>query len=177
MDPEERKLRIHEIRVEILLHVVTDLAQTIKSSSRSTYPMLEDTRALCAGMVRERLDADRFLFDDSEETALERCRGSWPPVVSALAGDAGARSGLDEAAVLFKRHVLPLQRVAKTRGRYWAAWRAVCPWALSQGALGQILPMTHKAFHAFLLGRPVIPMYPPGDQALCPRHTSVSQAI
>jgi len=46
MDPEERKLRIHEIRVEILLQVGTDLAQTIRFSSRSIYPMLEDTRAL-----------------------------------------------------------------------------------------------------------------------------------
>jgi hypothetical protein len=43
-----------------------------------------------------------------------------------------------------------MQRAAKTRGQYWAAWRTVCTWALSQGALGQILPMTQKALHAFL---------------------------
>jgi len=53
MDPEERRLRIQEIRVEILLQVGTDLAQTIKFSSRSIYPMLEDTRALRAVMERE----------------------------------------------------------------------------------------------------------------------------
>ena len=150
MDPEERKLRIHEIRVEILLQVGTDLAQTIRFSSRSIYPMLEDTSALRVVMERERLDVDRLLFDDSEETELERCRGSWRPAVSALTGGAGARPGLDEAASLFERHVLPMQRVAKTRGRYWSAWRAVCTSALSQGALAQILPMTQKAFHAFL---------------------------
>ena len=150
MDPEERKLRIHEIRVEILLQVGTDLAQTIRFSSRSICPILEDTRALRVVKERERLDVDRLLFDDSEETELERCRGSWRPAVSALTGGAGARPGLDEAASLFERHVLPMQRVAKTRGRYWSAWRAVCTWALSQGALAQILPMTQKAFHAFL---------------------------
>ena len=150
MDPEERKLRIHEIRVEILLQVGTDLAQTIRFSSRSIYPMLEDTSALRVVMERERLDVDRLLFDDSEETELERCRGSWRPAVSALTGGAGARPGLDEAASLFERHVLPMQQVAKTRGRYWSAWRAVCTSALSQGALSQILPMTQKAFHAFL---------------------------
>ena len=77
MDPEERRLRVHEIRVEILLQVGTDLAQTIKFSSRSIYPILEDTRALRAVMDRERLDVDRLLFDEWDEAALERCRGSW----------------------------------------------------------------------------------------------------
>ena len=150
MDPEERKLRIHEIRVEILLQVGTDLAQTIRFSSRSIYLVLEDTRAQRAVMEREQLDVGRLLFDDSEETELERCRGSWRPAVSALIGGAGSRPGLEEVASLLERHVLPMQRVAMTRGRYWSAWRAVCTWAPSQGALAQILPMTQKAFHAFL---------------------------
>jgi len=119
MDTEERKLRLHEIRVEILLQVGTDLAQTIKFSSRSIYPMLEDTRALRVVMERETrmLDVDRLLFDDSGETELERCRGSWRPAVSALTRGLGARPGLEEAASLFERHVLPMQRVAKTRRR------------------------------------------------------------
>ena len=77
MDPEERRLQVHEMRVEILLQVGTDLAQTIKFSSRSIYPILEDTRALRAVMDRERLDVDRLLFDEWDEAALERCRGSW----------------------------------------------------------------------------------------------------
>ena len=134
MDPEERKLRIHEIRVEILLQVGTDLAQTIRFSSRSIYLVLEDTRAQRAVMEREQLDVGRLLFDDLEETELERCRGSWRPAVSALIGGAGSRPGLEEVASLFERHVLPMQRVAMTRGRYWSAWRAVCTWAPSQGA-------------------------------------------
>lgn len=77
--------------------------------------------------------------------------------MSEIAGDPRGRSGINEAAQLFERHVLPMQRVARTRGKYWTAWRAVCTWALSQGALSQILPMTPeafpmtpKAFHAFL---------------------------
>ena len=134
MDPEERKLRVHEIRVEILLQVGTDLAQTIKFSSRSIYPMLEDTRALRAVMVRERLDVDRLLFDDSDETVLERCRGSWRPAVSAMTGDTSVRPGLDEAASLFERHVLPMQRVAKTRGRYWAEEGCVHVGAVARGS-------------------------------------------
>ena len=95
MDPEERKLRIHEIRVEILLQVGTDLVQTIRFSSRSIYLVLEDTRAQRAVMEREQLDVGRLLFDDSEETELDRCRGSWRPAVSALIGGAGsgARGG------------------------------------------------------------------------------------
>ena len=78
MDTEERKLRLHEIRVEILLQVGTDLAQTIKFSSRSIYPMLEDTRALRVVMEREMLDVDRLLL-------MTRERRSWND-----AGAAGA---------------------------------------------------------------------------------------
>jgi len=152
MDPEERRLRLHELRVEILLQVGSDLAGTIRFTPRSTYPTLDNTVALRAVLAREMLDAGRLLFDDSEETAaeLERCRGSWWPAMSALAGDADHRPNLDAAASLFERHVLPMRRAAKTRKQYCRAWRAVCTWALSQGALGQILPMTSKALHAFL---------------------------
>ena len=150
MNPEERKLRVHEIRVEILLQVGSSLAHTVRFSAQCTYPTLDNVTALRAVMQREGLDIGRLLFDDSEETALERCRGNWRQSVADLVGDVGQRPGLDAAASLFERHVLPMQRVSRTRGRYWTAWRAVCTWALSQGALGQILPMTQKALHAFL---------------------------
>lgn len=150
MDPEERRLRVHELRVEILLQVGSGLASTIRFSPRSTYPTLDNTVAMRVVMERERLDACRILFDDSEETELERCRGSWRPAMSSLAGETGRRPDVDAAAELFERHVLPMQRAVKTRKKYCTAWRAVCTWALSQGALGQILPMTQKALHAFM---------------------------
>jgi len=130
MDAEERKLRLHEIKVEILLRVGPSMAAGVRFSTRSTYPMLEGTDVLKYAMELERLDVGRLLYDDSGETELERCRGSWRPAVSALAGDAEHRPGLDDAAGLFERQVLPLQRAARTRGLYWAAWRAVCTWAV-----------------------------------------------
>ena len=71
------------------------------------------------------LDADRLLFDDSEETELERCRGSWRPAVSALARDADERLHLETAVSLFERHVLPIHRAAKTRKQYCRDWWAV----------------------------------------------------
>ena len=150
MDPDERKMRMHELRVEILLQVRSSLAHTVRFSRHSTYPMLDNVVALRAVMERESLDVGRLLLDDSEETELERCNGSWRPAMSSLAGAVGHRPRVDEAAALFERHVLPMRLAAKTRGKYWSAWRAVCTWALSQGALAQILPMTTKAFHAFL---------------------------
>ena len=172
MDPEERKLRIHEIRVEILLQVGTDLAQTIRFSSRSIYPMLEDTRALRVVMERERLDVDRLLFDDSEETELERCRGSWRPAVSALTGGAGARPGLDEAASLFERHVLPMQRVAKTRGRYWSAWIGT----VTRGA-GSDPTNDSEGVPCISLRCFVVPMHSTCGQALHSCHPSASSTL
>lgn len=150
MNRSERDLRFHEMRVEILLQVGPEFAPTLRFNTRSVYPTLQNTEALKMTMERERLDVEKLLFDDSPETPLERCRGSWRATISEIAGDPRGRSGLNEAAQLFERHVLPMQRVARTRSKYWTAWRAVCTWALSQGALSQILPMTPKAFHAFL---------------------------
>ena len=150
MDPEEQRLRVHELRVEILLQVGSDLASTIRFAPRSTYPMLDNTVALRAVLEREALDAGRILFDDSDETELERCRGSWRMAMSSLAGETDQRPNVEEAASLFERHVLPMRRAVKTQKQYCRAWRAVCTWALSLGALGQILPMTQKALHAFL---------------------------
>jgi hypothetical protein len=82
METEERRLRVHVLRVEILLQVGSQLADTIRFTPRSTYPTLDNTVALRAVMEREGLDVGRLLYDDSEETELERCRGSWRHIVS-----------------------------------------------------------------------------------------------
>ena len=122
---------MHELRVEILLQVGSNLVGTIRFTQHSTYPILDNTVALRAVIEREIMDAGKLLFDDSEETELERCRGSWRPAMSALAGEADQRPDIETAAALFERDVLPMRRAAKTRKQYCRPWRAVCTWALS----------------------------------------------
>jgi hypothetical protein len=70
-----------------------------------------------------------MLFDDSEETELEQCRGGWRPAMSHLAGVADPGPDIETAASVFERRVLPwrpLSRAAKTRKQYCRARRAVC---------------------------------------------------
>ena len=73
MDPEERRLQVHEMRVEILLQVGSSFGWH-NTAQRSTHPMLYNTVALRADLEGEGLDVGLLLFNDSEETELER---SW----------------------------------------------------------------------------------------------------
>jgi hypothetical protein len=103
------------------------------------------------------LDVDWLLFDDSGETELKRCRGSWHPAVSALTGGLGARPGLDEAASLFERHVLPMQRVAKTRGRYCVEGRLHMG-TVARGT-GSDFAYDSEGVSCLSLGRSVFPVH------------------
>ena len=62
MDHRERKLRLHEKRMEILLRECPDLDGTIQFSPRSTYPMLDNIVAMRAVMKREGLGSGRLLL-------------------------------------------------------------------------------------------------------------------
>ena len=150
MNMDERGQRVWELRVNLLLEVGSNLAQHVVFRPRCIYPTLAGTRAIRAVLEREGLGTDRILLDDHEQTELEKCKGNWRPAVSGLAGPADERPDLESAAALFEKHVLPMQRGHKTRCKHWTSWLGICTWAVSQGALGQILPMTEKAMHAFL---------------------------
>lgn len=93
--------------------------------------------------------------------------------MSKIAGSANERPNWDTAAALLVKHVLPMSRAHRTRCKHWTSWQGVCNLAVSQGALGQILPMTEKALHAFLwdallfqCGLPVLKPFLASIQAL-----------
>ena len=147
---DERAHRARELRVNVLLEVGPEVAPQVVFRSRCVYPTLANMCPIRAVLAREGLNVDRILYDDHEETELKKCKGNWRPAMSNIAGPTNERPNLDTAAALFVKHVLPMSRAHRTRSKHWTSWQGVCTWAVSQGALGQILPMTEKALHAFL---------------------------
>ena len=177
MDPGERAVRVRELRVEILLEVGSDLAHTVKLSSRSTYPTLANTTALKMVIEREGLSWERLLFDDHDETELEKCNGRWRPTMSAIAGPPSERASLDQAAGLFEKHVLPMRTVAKTRSKYWSGWRAVLTWALSLSeGVGVRSAHDTGSLPCVSLGRTIFPVYAAGDTVCVEHHSGQAQA-
>ena len=54
---------------------------------------------ILAVLAREGLDVDRILYDDHEETELEKSRGNWRPVMSKTAGQPTSRFGYRCSAI------------------------------------------------------------------------------
>ena len=50
----------------------------------------------------------------------------------------------------FNRHVLPMERAHRTRGKYLTHRRTVLTWAVWKGVLPQLLPMSDDLLRAFL---------------------------
>ena len=103
MNMDERGQRVWELRVNLLLEVGSNLAQHVVFRPRCIYPTLAGTRAIRAVLEREGLGTDRILWDDHEQTELEKCKGNWRPAVSGLAGPADERPDLESAAALFEK--------------------------------------------------------------------------
>jgi len=53
-------------------------------------------------------------------------------------------------AAEFVKHVRPMERAHKTRGKAWSGWRALLTWATARNCLDEILPMSQDVLHAFL---------------------------
>ena len=136
--------------MNVLLEDGPGVAPQVVFRPRCVYPTLVIMCPIRAVLACEGLDVDRSLYDDPEETELEKCERNWRPAMSKIAGPVSERPDLDSAAALFVKHVLPMSRAHRTRSKLWTSRQGVWTWALSQGALGQILQVTEKALHAFL---------------------------
>ena len=132
--------------------------------------MLDNTVAMRAVMERERLDPGRLLFDDLEETELERCRGAWRPAMSSIVGAAKHWPDVETAASMFEKRVSPLRRVAKTQKQYCRAWRcALCRAQQPHAALlhtGSFQTVMFRSHGLGCLGHPSSPTPPSSQMAL-----------
>ena len=122
---DERAHRARELRVNVLLEVGPEVAPQVVFRSRCVYPTLANMCPIRAVLAREGLNVDRILYDDHEETELEKCKGNWRPAMSNIAGPTNERPNLDTAAALFVKHVLPMSRAHRTRSKHWTSWQGV----------------------------------------------------
>ena len=96
------------------------------------------------------LAIEDWLYADAEETAFEACQANWRPVVRELAPDPLAVPSVAESLAAFNRHILPMERVQKTRARYLTHRLSVLTWAVWKGVLPSLLPMSDDLLRAFL---------------------------
>ena len=119
---------------------------------RTTIPTLASFETFRDYAVRFQLDIEAWLYSDRARLPLEACEGRWRPAVRDLAFDPAEEEvpSVAQSAAAFDRWVRPMERAARTRGKYESARLGTLTWAVWKGILPTLLPMSDETLRAFL---------------------------
>ena len=144
------RVRNEAIRALVILSVGRRVAALIRWGPRQGIPSILNTAVLKELMEAEGVDPGPLLLDDSPQTPLEKAQGRWRPAMAALTAHNPKEDTVASLAADFVKHVRPMERAHRTRGKAWSAWRAILTWATARGCLRDLLPMSQEVLHAFL---------------------------
>ena len=120
---------------------------------RTAIPTLATFDPIRAFAARRGLSIEAWLFNDRALGPLEACQGRWRPVIAALAFDPRAQGGVPSIAAsnaAFHAHVGSLSRVQGTRSKSVTHRLSILTWAIWQGCLADLLPMSDDFVRAYL---------------------------
>jgi hypothetical protein len=127
------------------------IAPAISWNPRTTLPTFLTFEPVLLAAAAAELRIERWLYADSDNTALEACQANWRPAIRELAA-AGSQEvpSVAESLAAFNRHILPMERAPGTRGKYLTHRRTILAWAVWKGVLPHLLPMSDDLLQAFL---------------------------
>ena len=143
-------VRTKAFRAQVLLRLGSRGAASATWNSRTQLPSFLTFAPVRRAAAALGLRIEHWLYADADETDLEACQANWRPAVRQLAHEPSSVPSVAASVAAFDRHVLPMERAHRTRGKYLTHRRTVLTWAVWKGVLPQLLPMSDDLLRAFL---------------------------
>ena len=150
MSVDVQRMRSEALRALVYLALEPGASARIRWGPRRGLPSILNVAVLHESIIRAGADPVRLLMDDSPMTPLEKANGRWRPAMANLTNHDPKNETVASLAAEFVKHVRPMERAHKTRGKAWSGWRALLTWATARNCLDEILPMSQDVLHAFL---------------------------
>jgi hypothetical protein len=149
-DVNPARVRARAFRAVMAVRLGPRLGPDARWKPRTQLPTLEGMSIVERYSVGLGVDIAAWLYVDSGETALEACQANWRPAIRQLASDPMRVPTVQESLAAFNRHVRPMERAQRTRGKYLTHRLSVLTWAIWKGTLPDLLPMSDDMLRAFL---------------------------
>jgi hypothetical protein len=120
------------------------IAPAISWVTRTTLPTFLTFEPVWLAAAAAELWIERWLYADSDETALEACQANWRPAVRELAAGPQEVPSVAESLAAFNRRILPMERAPGTGGMYLTHRRTILTWPVCRMEGRAAPPPTHE---------------------------------
>jgi hypothetical protein len=108
-------VRPEAFRASVQYRLGPRIAPAISWNTRTTLLTFLTFEPVLLAAAAAGLRIERWLYADSDETALEACQANWRPAVRELAAGPQEVPSVAESLAAFNWHILPMERAPGTR--------------------------------------------------------------